>query len=314
MRSYELDYPVNNQIVEPQGIVLVLGFFDGVHLGHRQLIEKGQKVAQEQNLKLAVMTMNTHPSKIYGPADVTVPLITTTSEKQQLMNEAGVDIFYIGNFNGPLAKVQPDEFINDVLVKLNVKAVVAGFDYTFGKKEVANMSLLKQLAQNKFDVYEVDSYNKGNEKVSSTRIRRLIEKGDVDQANELLDSIYQTSGQVVHGFKRGRKLGFPTANIASSEDKVGLASGAYTVELKVHNQWYQGMASVGYNITFDDVKDLSVEVNIFDFDEDIYDEIVDVRWYHYLRPEEKYPSIDALIEQLNQDEANSKAYFKTLKK
>ncbi|MEJ6348522.1 riboflavin biosynthesis protein RibF [Holzapfeliella sp. He02] len=314
MHTYQLNYPIESQVVETQGIVLVLGFFDGVHLGHRQLLETGKKVATEKGLKLAVMTMNAHPSQIYGPTDVSVPLLTTTAEKTELMAQLGVDILYIGNFNGPLAKVQPQDFVDEVLSQLNVKAVVAGFDYTFGKKEVANMSLLKQLAKDKFEVYEVPSYNQDGQKVSSTRIRHLIEQGDVDQANTLLNSIYQTSGKVIHGFKRGRQLGFPTANIDSNAKKVGLASGAYTVKLKVHGQWYQGMASVGYNITFDDVKDLSVEVNIFDFDEDIYDEMVEVKWYHYLRPEEKYSSIEALIDQLNQDEIDSRAYFKALEK
>lgn len=314
MYSYQLDYPIKSHIIEPDGIVLVLGFFDGVHLGHRKLIETGKKIADKKGLKLGIMTMNAHPSQIYGSEQTSVPLIMTTSEKKKIMDQIGVDIFYVGNFNGPLAKVQPDEFVNDVLIKMNVKAVVAGFDYTFGQKEVANMSLLKQKAQGKFEVYEVDSQNKNGKKISSSRIRRLIEQGDVDQANNLLGSVYQTSGKVIHGFKRGRQLGFPTANIEPNNNKVRLASGVYTVELRVQNQWYQGMASVGYNITFDDVKDLSVEVNIFDFDEDIYDEIVDVRWHHYLRPEEKYPSINALIDQLKQDEADSKAYFETLKK
>ena len=189
-------------------------------------------------------------------------------------------------------------------------AVVAGFDHTYGKKDVATMDRLAGYAAGRFDVVTVKKQETRGAKIGSSRIRDLIDQGRVEDANQLLGYRYQTSGIVVHGLARGRTIGFPTANVAWNPLERIPAVGVYTVNFLVDGHWYGGMASVGYNVTFGQNKHKTIEVYLFDFKGNIYGEHVTVSWIQRLRGEIKFDGVDGLIDQLHADQINSLAILR----
>lgn len=307
MKITEINYPFENR--KPQQIVLVLGFFDGVHKGHQQLLKAGRKKADELGLPLIVMTFDQHPRIIYAH-DQDFRYLTTILEKADVMSEFGVDELLVFNFNKQLEHLGPEEFVDSVLCKLNAKVVVAGFDYTYGKKDIANMENLPKFAAGRFDVIQIPEQKVNGKKIGSTAIRDALESGEIELANQLLGHPYLMSGKVVPGKQRGRKLGFRTANLAFNPDKIVPKIGVYATKLKVHDQWYEAMTSVGYNVMFEDQKQIFIETNIFDFDEDIYGEEITLAWYKYLRGEENFANVDELINQLNDDKKETLKFFK----
>ncbi len=294
-------------------VVLVLGFFDGVHRGHQHVIAAGRAEAKRRGLRLALMTFDKHPAIVYGGADeASFTYLSPRKRKAQLMEQCGVDDYYIVHFTPEFAHLQPQAFVDQYLVGLNAAVVVAGFDYTYGKRDVANMALLPGYAQGRFEVVEVPELDDGGSKVSSTRIRQALASADVDAANQLLGYHYQTTGIVIHGEARGRTLGYPTANIQSGVQEEIPGIGIYTVRMFVNGKWQPGMASVGRNVTFGAGRNVTLEINLFDFTGDIYGAAVQVEWLHYLRGEVKFTGAEGLIKQLAQDEINSKAYLAKL--
>lgn len=293
-------------------VVLVLGFFDGVHRGHQAVIAAGRREADRRHLPLALMTFDKHPAIVYGGADEeTFTYLSPAERKVNLMNANGVDLYYRVHFTPEFAHLSPQAFVDDYLCGLNAAVVVAGFDYTYGKKDVANMDLLSRYARGRFDVVEVPELDDQSAKISSTRTRQALANADIDLANELLGYTYQTSGTVVHGEARGRTMGFPTANIAADSGVLTPGIGIYVVRVHVQNAVYGGMASVGRNVTFGDNRAVTVEINLFDFSANIYGEHVTVDWLHYLRGEVKFTGMAGLIDQLHNDEADSRAYLRT---
>lgn len=313
MQTIELTHPYKKECILQEPIVLALGFFDGIHLGHQEVITTAKKVAQERGFKAAVMSFNQHPSVIFQNVDPeSIQYVSPLERKKELLESLGVDIFYLVDFTKEFGALSPQEFVDQYIVGLNAKVVVAGFDYTYGKRDIANMELLPKYASNRFEIITIDEQKNDSGKISSTAVRDLLLQGDVEQANELLGYDYIMDGVVVHGFGRGSKmLGFPTANIEVSNDTFLLKNGVYVVEMFVEGKWIPGMASIGINPTFDDVHKVTIEVNLLDFDKDIYHLPVRVKWLKYLRPELKFDGIDALITQLKQDEQDTRDYFKT---
>ncbi|KRO15797.1 bifunctional riboflavin kinase/FAD synthetase [Lacticaseibacillus saniviri] len=310
MQVIDIKPPLNTTHVPDQPIVLALGFFDGVHRGHQAVLRRAKKLADELNQPLAVMTFDQHPAIIYRDLpESQVHYLSVRDRKIELMARFGVDQLYIVHFTPEFAALSPQEFVDQYIVGLHANQVVAGFDYTYGKKDIANMQTLPQYAKDRFGITVVAEHDEAGKKISSTRIREALDEGDVDTANQLLGYTYRTTGIVVHGEARGRELGFRTANVETPAEERLPGIGIYAVELKVHDQWYQGMASIGRNVTFGDDRAVTVEINLFDFDQDIYDQPVAVRWWHYLRGEVKFSGADALVAQLHQDELDSKAYF-----
>jgi riboflavin kinase/FMN adenylyltransferase len=293
-----------------QQVVLVLGFFDGVHRGHQAVIAAGRKLANERHLPLALMTFDKHPAIVYGGADAAnFKYLSPRERKEALMQTNGVDLYYRVHFTPEFEHLSPQSFVDDYLCGLNAAVVVAGFDYTYGKKDVANMALLPSYARGRFAVLEVEERTDQMSKISSTRTRQALADANVDLANELLGYTYQTSGTVVHGEARGRTMGFPTANIVADPEVLTPGIGIYVVRMHVGEKTYGGMASVGRNVTFGDDRDVTVEINLFDFTGDLYGQHVTVDWLHYLRGEVKFTGMAALIEQLKQDERDSRAYL-----
>lgn len=314
MEIIKLHHPYLVDEIPEDKVVLALGFFDGVHRGHQEVILRAKSLADKNNLKLAVMTFNQHPSIVFKKLNSDQhKYLSTVSRKEELMEKIGVDYLYEVDFTSAFASLTPQDFVDQYIVGLHAQIVVAGFDYSFGKKEVASMVHLPSYANNRFEIVIVEKQTLREEKISSTRIRLALEDGDMVVANNLLGYIYATPGRVVHGDARGRLLGFPTANI-EVENLVKLPrKGVYVVEIVVGGKTYKGMASIGHNVTFEPNRPLTVEVYILDFSADIYGEEVKVLWHDYLRDEKKFDSIDALIAQLKQDELDTAYYFEKTK-
>lgn len=314
MQIVRIHHPYSKKIIPAEPVALALGFFDGVHRGHQAVIKQACQKAREQHLKVAAMTFNHHASVVFEQDRNFSPLsyLTSVERKAELMRELGVDILYVVDFTSAFGSLNPEDFVQQYMVDLNAKVVVAGFDYTFGPAELANMDTLPALAQGRFEVIKVPKIILKNDKIGSGKIREMVSLGNIDDANAYLGYVFQTSGVVVHGEARGRELGFPTANIVSNENQITPGIGIYVVEIKVGDRWYKGMASVGKNVVFGEGRPVTTEINILDFKEAIYGETVKVKWYHRLRGEIKFDSVNALIAQLHQDEADTREFFNKL--
>lgn len=310
MEVIKIHHPYTKNQIPNEEVVLVLGFFDGVHLGHQKVIETAKEEAKAKNAKLAVMTFNHHPSVVFQKIDhKKMKYITTIEQKIKRMEALDVDILYVVEFTSAFAGLAPQDFVDQYIVDLHAVTAVAGFDYTYGKAEVAGMEHLAEYAKNRFDIIEVPKQTQGDDKISSSNIRKMMAVGDMEGANEFLGYIYELSGMVVHGDKRGRTLGFPTANIKVPQKSLLPVAGVYAVKIKVANNWFMGMAQIGYNITFEKDRPMTIEVNILDFDEDIYGEQVSVQWCHFLRKEMKFDGVEGLIKQLKDDEEDTRKFF-----
>lgn len=310
MKVIELGYPYESELIDKNPIVLTLGFFDGVHLGHQKVIQKAKEIANQKGLALAVMSFNQHPSVVFKKSD-DVSYLTLREEKIKQLELLGVDVFYIVTFTSQFSKLMPEQFEQLYIHKLNAYVVVAGFDYRYGVKASGCLQHFQQ-KQTDVEVVIVEKEDFDSEKISSTRIRQALVTGDVALANQLLGRPYMTPGYVVHGDARGRTIGYPTANVKVDNKQLLLSIGVYVVRLYVLGKWYEGMASIGRNITFEDNRPITVEVNIFNFSDDIYGEKVKIEWLYYLRSELKFDGIDGLVAQLHEDKQNSLDYFKRL--
>lgn len=288
---------------------IALGFFDGVHKGHQAVIKKAKQIADENGEKSAVLTFDPHPSVVLSQTRKAVHYLTPLDEKLEKIEQLGIDIVYVVRFTAAFADLSPEQFVEDYLVKLNAHHVVAGFDYSYGKKGAGKMEEMASYAKSRFDVTIVNKQEAFEEKISSTKIRSAIENGDLDTANDLLGYPYKVKGTVIHGDKRGRTLGFPTANMQIDEDYLIPKLGIYAVRFIIGGKSYAGMASIGYNVTFKTDQERSIEVFILDFDREIYGEQAEIEWFHFFRPEMKFNGVEGLVEQLKQDEANTRAYF-----
>lgn len=310
MQIIPIRHPFDSKQIPTDDVVMVLGFFDGVHRGHQKVIETGKKAAAEKGLKLAVMTFNQHPSIVFQKVlPENMKYLNSLSQKERLMEKLGVDILYIVDFTSAFAQLAPQAFVDQYIVGLHSKVAVSGFDYTYGPKDIADVVHLPKYAQGRFDVVTVSKEELAGEKISSTRIRKLMESGQMEEVTELLGYVYEIEGTVVHGDARGRLLGFPTANIKVKSTVRLPRIGVYAVEIQIGDKWYIGMGSIGHNDTFGEGRELTVEVYILDFHQDIYGEQVTVRWNHYLRDQVKFDGADNLIIQLKQDEVDTATYF-----
>ncbi|WP_122646898.1 riboflavin biosynthesis protein RibF [Enterococcus mediterraneensis] len=310
MKIITIRHPYDPAQIPDEDIVLVLGFFDGVHKGHQKVIQKGKQIAEEQGLKLAVMTFNQHPSIVFQKIDPdTMKYLTNLSQKEGIMESLGVDYLYEIEFTSAFSSLKPQEFVDQYIVDLHAKFAVTGFDYTYGPKDIADVAHLPEYAKNRFTVVTVAKETDEGEKISSTRIRHLLDEGDMEEANRLLGYSYEIEGTVVHGDARGRTLGFPTANIQYTTTCRLPKEGVYVSELKVGDRWYPAMGSIGHNDTFGKGRELTVEVYILDFHQDIYGEQVRVRWLHLLRDQVAFNGAEALIDQLHADEEATRNYF-----
>jgi riboflavin kinase/FMN adenylyltransferase len=289
---------------------MALGYFDGVHFGHQQVILEAKNQAEEKGLYSAVMTFDPHPSVVLGKNEKHIQYITPLEEKIEIIKELEIDYLFIVHFTTEFANLVPQEFIDQYVIGLNVKHVVAGFDYTYGRMGKGTMETIPFHSRNQFTFSVIPELTNNHEKVSSTRIRHLLKEGRTVEIPQLLGRFYTTSGIVIHGDKRGRTIGFPTANIAMEDDYILPPLGVYAVKIEVDGTWFQGICNVGFKPTFKmEASKPSVEVHILHFENYIYGQKVKIEWQLYLRKEQKFSGVAELVNQLEQDKQHAIEYF-----
>ncbi|MFQ3853813.1 riboflavin biosynthesis protein RibF [Staphylococcus parequorum] len=308
MKVIEVAHPIQEDQYITEDVAMAFGFFDGMHKGHAKVFDILEQKAKASNLKKAVMTFDPHPSVVLNPERKRTDYLTPIQDKVEILESYGIDYCIVINFSSKFANVPAETFIEEYIIKNNVKEVVAGFDFTFGKFGKGNMMILNEMTE--FNTTVVSKQEIESEKISTTEIRKSLKTGDLQKANEELDYLYRIKGTVVQGEKRGRTIGFPTANVQPSGDYVLPKNGVYAVSMEIgaNKKVYRGVANVGVKPTFHDPSKAQVviEVNLFDFNENIYGERVTVFWHHYLRPEIKFDGIDPLVEQMNKDKEKAK--------
>lgn len=293
--------PIKNHkdIGTPSDSVVVLGYFDGIHKGHQELFRVANKAARKDLLPIVVMTFNESPKIALEPYHPDLFLhILNPAERERKLKREGVEELYLLDFSSQFASLTAEEFFATYIKAMNAKIIVAGFDYTFGsdKKTAEN---LKDYFDGEVIIVPPVEDEKG--KISSTRIRQAILDGNVKEAGELLGAPLPSRGMVVHGNARGRTIGYPTANLVLLDRTYMPADSVYVVDVEIQRQKYRAMASVGKNVTFDG-EEARFEVNIFDFNQDIYGETVMVYWLDRIRDMTKFDSVDQLVDQLKADE------------
>jgi riboflavin kinase/FMN adenylyltransferase len=287
--------------------VVTIGTFDGVHLGHQKLIARINELARQHHGESIIVTFHPHPRLVIHPENTTLKLLNTTEEKVALLGKYGVDNVVVVPFSRDFSEQAAESYISDFLVScFHPSYIVIGYDHRFGKNRAGDFSLLERCHE-KYG-YTLEAISKemlDDIAISSTSIRHALQEGNISMANELLGHPYTLSGVVVKGLQNGRKLGYPTANIQLSDpNKLIPATGIYAVKVHYLGTVYKGMLSIGYNPTFDG-KEQTVEVNILDFDKDIYGEPLTLEFIQFIRTERKFDSMDNLIKAIDQDKRDT---------
>lgn len=275
-----------------------IGLFDGLHRGHQELIKKTIANAKKFKLTPAMFTFDPSPKDFLLNKDF--PHLMSLQYKSRVAESLGIEELIVLEFNQKIANLSPEQFIEKVINPLNIKSLVVGYDFTYGKKGVGTAKTLQQLKNPNFKVEVVGEIDYLNQKISSTRTLKALTEGKVKLASKLLGRNYLIEGMVVHGNGNGKKIGFPTANLDIKSYALP-KSGVYAVRVKFEDKNYIGMANIGVHPTIKQIDKPLLEVNIFNFDQDIYGKKLEVEFIDYLRPEQKFPSLKALIKQLKSD-------------
>ena len=286
--------------------VVTIGTFDGVHMGHQQIVRALLQETQRVNGCSVIITFHPHPRKIVQP-ETSLQLINTLKEKIELLEKQGIDHLVVVPFSSAFAALSADDYIKEFLVKkFHPKVIVIGYDHHFGKDRKGNFQLLdQQKEQWGYELVEIPKHILDEIDISSTKIRTALLKSDIQTANKLLGYDFFFEGKVIKGDQLGRELGYPTANLEYTDaDKLHLGEGVYAVEISVAGAIKQGMLSIGKRPTLNDTME-RVEVNIFDFEGNLYGETLRVLVKSFLRPQYKYDTLSALIAQLHQDKAEA---------
>ena len=286
-----------------QNAVVTIGTFDGVHIGHRKIIAKLQELAAEISGETVILTFFPHPRMILHPEDQDIKLITTINEKAELLEGLGIDHLIVTPFSRDFSNLSALEYIHDILVaRIGVKKIVIGYDHRFGKDRKGGLEDLQRLSKEfEYDVIEIPEQDINDVAVSSTKIRAALLNDEVDLANQYLGYSFFISGRVIRGDQIGRQIGYPTANILVGENyKLIPADGIFAVTVNVGDNTYKGMAYIGHRPTINGMS-RNIEVNIFDFDKDIYDQNIRLNFHHFIRSDIRFNSLDELKLQLAKD-------------
>lgn len=279
---------------------IALGSFDGIHRGHKKIINTLKKLSNQCHVKSMVYTFKNHPRDIVKEKSDTKKIMTVES-KIDMLEELGIDIVNFATFDKEYMKILPEDFIKKLIEHYNMKGIVVGFNNRFGYKNTGDTNLLKQLGRKyDFEVIVIDGVTYNNEVISSTLIRNKLDNGEVEEIINYLERPYSIEGVVVEGKKIGRTIGFPTANITIDEEKIIPKGGVYYTKVKIGKKFYKGITNIGYNPTVNG-NNLTVETHILDFDKDIYGEKITVYFFKRIRSEKKFNSIDELKERLKLD-------------
>ena len=288
------DYPSENKSI------VTIGTFDGVHLGHRVILKRMKEIAKKTKGKSVLLTFSPHPRHVLHKDNQDMKLITTLQEKQDLINQAGLDNLVIHEFTKKFSRIKPVNFVRDILVEqLNVHTLVIGYDHHFGRNRVGSIQELTTLADlYDFNIEKIDPQYFEDVTVSSSKIRKLIEKGEMVKAKQYLGYEFMLNGKVIKGNSLGKTINFPTANIVVEDKwKILPADGVYAVKIVLEAKEYKGMMNIGQKPTVDG-NGISLEVNIFDFNQDIYGKGIEIRFVKRIRDERKFEDLQGLKKQL----------------
>ena len=289
--------------------ILTTGTFDGVHFGHKIIIDRLKEIAKNQNGETVLLTFSPHPRMVLFPDDHNLQLINTLGEKIKLLEKAGIDHLIIHPFTKAFSRISSMQFVRDIIVnELNIYKLVIGYNHHFGRNREGSFEHLKQYAPlYGFEVEEISAQLIDDVSISSTKIRKALLSGNVSKAADYLGYNYTLQGRVIEGQQIGRTIGFPTANLmVLDESKLIPKDGVYAVYVEVTGQSFKGMMNIGNNPSLK-FKKHSIEVHIFDFDSDIYNEQIEVRFIKHIREEICFENLNDLKIQLEQDKANVKA-------
>ena len=290
--------------------IVTIGTFDGVHIGHKLILEKLIQNAKERDCESVVLTFFPHPRMVLQESS-DVKLINTIEEKSELIGTIGIENLIIHPFDQKFSRLTAEEFVKTILVDLlNIKKIIIGYDHRFGRNRTANIDdLIVYGKQYDFEVEQISAQEINDNAVSSTKIRNAILEGNISLANKYLGYNYTFSGEVVKGKQLGRTIGFPTANIQIKESyKLIPKNGVYIVKSNYDGNTIFGMMNIGNRPTVNG-EHQTIEVNFFDFDEDIYNKIISIEILNFIREEQKFDSLDTLKSQLNKDQQTSLSYI-----
>lgn len=291
-------------------IGLTIGNFDGVHIGHRELLKKIKVECQAKNLLFVVVTFVPHPQKILQPEKERF-LINSYDQRRVLLKRLGVDILVEMNFTRDFSTLKAEEFVSQYLLTYpNLKDFYLGYDFAFGANKEGGHDLVNAICQPKGVAVEIQPKFEFHGKiVSSSMIREKLHSGKTDEVESILQRPFHLEGVVVKGEGRGKKIGFPTANIQVSPDLIVPQKGVYVTRTIYKGMTYQSVTNIGNNPTFKDGNQVHIETNLFDFNMDIYGEVLDIQFLHKLRDERKFPTVNDLIVQIKLDVAAAKKFL-----
>ena len=298
-----------NNLKSGKRCAVTIGTFDGLHLGHKKIIERLNNVVREKNLCSTLVTFDPHPKIVLKQNDdFHIAILTTLDEKKSLLNETGIDRLVVIKFDREFASQSYEQFVKNILIdQIGAEAIVVGHDHAFGKNREGNFDNLKLLTEKyQFTLDKVGPIEIDGNVISSTLIRNVLAEGDVESANKYLGRYYEYSGKVMPGDSRGKQLNFPTANIYNSNPNKHIPKiGVYAVDVEYKDTIYKGMLNIGYRPTFGLKGEYTIEVHILNFDKEIYNENLTVFFKKRLRNEIKFDTVDDLITQLEIDKQTS---------
>ena len=290
--------------------VVLIGNFDGIHLGHQKLISKAKKIAEQKKQKLVLITFNPHPREIINNTEM--DLILPYKEKKSLLKNYGIDMINEIKFTNKLSKLSAEEFAKEYIYKAhNPSDIVIGKNFKFGHKARGDAKLLKDLLSKKVKVHSIDIKRLDSLVISSSEIKKLISKGSIEKVNKLLGRNYHISGKVIHGEKRGRLIGFPTTNL-STEWNFLPKKGVYVSKVVISDKSYQSITNIGVRPTFN-ANSLQIESHIFDFNKNVYGKKIKIYFLARIRNEKKFETVEKLIENITKDVNFGRKYFKNFR-
>ncbi len=284
--------------------IVTIGTFDGVHLGHQKILKRLKELKNKTGLKTVLLTFEPHPRKVLFPNQKDLKLITSIDEKLQLLAQYGIDVAVVYPFSHYFSTMDSDFYIQNILLKqLNLKHLVIGYDHKFGKDRSGDINTLKQISENgSFFIEEISAKDIDNIAVSSSKIRKCIQEGHIEIANKNLGHQFFINAKVIKGKKIGRSIGYATANLKiEADEKIIPKIGVYFVKASINSKLHFGMMNIGKNPTIDTDKEIKIEVHLFEFNEDIYDQTIQIIFISRLRDELKFENLNDLKSQLSKD-------------
>lgn len=308
-----IQHTKNFRIEKP--CIATIGTFDGVHLGHQKILQHLNALKKKLNLQTALLTFDPHPRKVLFPDQKDLKLLTLAKEKLHLLKENGIDVAVVYPFDKEFAGIDAEEYIAKILIKqLNVKHLVIGYDHRFGKNREGDFEILKTFSEKyNYSVEEISARDIDNIAISSSKIRKALDDGDVELANKYLGHPYFIEASVIKGKQLGKTIGFPTANLkVMSIDKLIPKIGVYFVSVNIESNSYFGMMNIGTNPTIENTSNIKQEVNIFDFNGDLYSKTIRINFLKRLRDEKKFENLASLITQLEKDQQQCLNFIQSL--